>query len=546
MTTQSLTHWLGVEILLNRESRLNDGMANLLVFLLMSFLAVASCSTYTPTPIQPETQGSLPAPDKLVVKVGNGFIELTWTYDDSSLVKEYRIYRKNQDESTFRQIASTKPRKYRDDRLTNGVSYQYEIAAVSKSGAEGEHSKTIAAIPAIYSIVLSGGAKYINRQNVPITITAPQNTTLMMLANDSLFANANWEPFASTRTWELTFGDGVKSVYAKFRNNDDQETAKPVKAEIILDTSALIKFIDENSQGKILKAGDKLHIRLSAGETKGNATADIVDASDGSNGRELNIRLYDDGTNDDRTRDDGIYEADYTVRTGLEVLNAYVYGHFTDAAGNVAPAATSPGRVTIQLPPSPVILHEPTTIVGSPTSLSLRWTRNTDNDFLSYQLRRSRDPVVSLSSTLVKEFNDSQTISYIDSGLEPGTKYYYRIYVFDTAGNNSGSNITQATTPANEAPKPVVLSQPVPDGDALTLTWSPSVENDFANYRLYRSTSAPVDTASAPIVVINNAQTTQYRDLSVQANVTYYYRLFVFDKYGLSAGSNQVQGRLVR
>jgi fibronectin type 3 domain-containing protein len=151
-----------------------------------------------------------------------------------------------------------------------------------------------------------------------------------------------------------------------------------------------------------------------------------------------------------------------------------------------------------------------------------------------------------LSSTLVKEFNDSQTISYIDSGLEPGTKYYYRIYVFDTAGNNSGSNITQATTPANEAPKPVVLSQPVPDGDALTLTWSPSVENDFANYRLYRSTSAPVDTASAPIVVINNAQTTQYRDLSVQANVTYYYRLFVFDKYGLSAGSNQVQGRLVR
>jgi phosphodiesterase/alkaline phosphatase D-like protein len=144
---------------------------------------------------------------------------------------------------------------------------------------------------------------------------------------------------------------------------------------------------------------------------------------------------------------------------------------------------------------------------------------------------------------LVKEFIDPKTTSYNDNGLDPGTKYFYRVYVFDAAGKNTGSNIVQQSTPINEAPKPVVLSQPVEEVAALTLGWSSSKDNDFANYRLYRSTVSPVDTAAAPIVVINSASTTTYRDTGVAPNVVYYYRIFVFDQFELSAGSNQVQGR---
>jgi hypothetical protein len=120
------------------------------------------------------------------------------------------------------------------------------------------------------------------------------------------------------------------------------------------------------------------------------------------------------------------------------------------------------------------------------------------------------------------------------------------VYVFDTAGNSSGSNIVSGTTPANEPPKPVVLSQPIQDTLGLKLSWSPSPENDFANYRLYRATTSPVDTSFAPITIINNQTQTEFRDFSAVPNLLYYYRLFVYDRFGLTAGSNEVQGRLSR
>lgn len=147
---------------------------------------------------------------------------------------------------------------------------------------------------------------------------------------------------------------------------------------------------------------------------------------------------------------------------------------------------------------------------------------------------------------MVTSINDQKATTYLDTGLEPSTEYYYRVYVLDAAGNSSGSNIAQGKTPVNEPPKPVVLSQPIPDTLSLKLSWSPSTENDFANYRLYRSTTSPVDTSFAPIVIINNQTQTEFRDFSVVPNLLYYYRLFVFDRFGLTAGSNEVQGRLSR
>ncbi len=512
---------------------------------LVLFLTL-SCDTYHPAAIEDEGEKFLPPPAKVAVKVGNGMVELRWDFENQELVKEYRIYRKEQGEDQFTRVGVTASLGYTDDFLTNGVRYYYEIAAISNTNVEGEHSKTVSTIPAIYSILLSGGAQYTNRRSVSVSVTAPANTALMMLANDSLFSDARWEPVTNSRFWELTFGDGSKTVYVKFRNADDQETANVVKAEIILDTIATISFIEEDSQGRNLNAPEKLHIRLSAGEIKGKATADIYDIANSTSGQELDIRLYDNGTNGDPIPDDGVYETDYVVRRGLEVINAFVFGYFTDAAENAAPKATAPGRVNIQLSPTAVILQEPTTIAGSSTSLSLRWTRNTDDDFVTYILRRSLDFNVSESSTIVKEIGDSQVTSYVDTGLKPDTEYYYRVYVVDTAGLRSASNLVSARTPVNVPPKPVVLSQPTADTLGLRLSWSPSTENDFANYRLFRSTASPVDTSFAPIEVINNAQTTQYRDLSVIENVNYFYRIFVFDQHGLSAGSNEVQGRKTR
>ncbi len=95
---------------------------------------------------------------------------------------------------------------------------------------------------------------------------------------------------------------------------------------------------------------------------------------------------------------------------------------------------------------------------------------------------------------------------FLDSGVNPSTQYYYRVYVFDTAGNRVGSNIVETRTIENRPPAPVVLSQPIQDSLLLWISWSPSPEKDFANYRLFRSTKTPVDTSEAPIRIISEAK----------------------------------------
>jgi len=515
--------------------------------ILLIFIAATACEEFSPINLQKKSI-FLPAPANVTLKLGNGYVVLTWEYPDTAAVKTFRIYRKAQKEDDFTRIGETAKKVYRDDYLANGTRYEYEVAAVNQDGVEGQHSKTVVGIPAIYSIQINDGAQFTNQRQVVIKVTAPVNTALMMFANDSSFDGAVWEEFAETKLWYLSYGDGEKRIYAKFRNADDQETEFPVTAKITLDQFATIAFLEEDSGGRILSSGDTLHIRLGAMEPNGRATASIVDydrPSTDQTASDRGIILFDDGTHGDPVAGDGIYERDYFIGHGLRVENAFLFGDFWDAAGNHA-TATAETKITVEPMPSSVQLFEPTIVSGNESALHLRWSRNDDPDFAAYQIMRSKFLAVSLASTLVAEIRNQDVTSYIDANLQPNTKYYYRIYVFDRNGNSTGSNIESGTTPENLPPKPVVLSQPTQDSLALVLSWSPNTDHDFEHYRLYRSTTSPVDTSFAPIAIINNAATTQFRDFSAQPNITYFYRIFVYDKWGLGAGSNEVQGTLRR
>ena len=193
--------------------------------------------------------------------------------------------------------------------------------------------------------------------------------------------------------------------------------------------------------------------------------------------------------------------------------------------------------------PSKSILSEPSPVDQDISSLLIKWLPVNDVDFHSYLLLRSRELPVSLSSTVVQEIADVQAASFQDSGLLPDTRYYYRIFVFNEAGRSTGSNIVSGKTPKNSPPNSVMLSQPLQIENGLKLAWNQSLDSDFSNYRLYRSTSSPVDTVQiSPIAIIHEISTTEFADEDVQADTEYYYKLLVFDKFGLSAASNEVKG----
>jgi len=147
------------------------------------------------------------------------------------------------------------------------------------------------------------------------------------------------------------------------------------------------------------------------------------------------------------------------------------------------------------------------------------------------------------NSALVKMISDQNITSLEDTDLKENTEYYYRVYVYDKGGLSAGSNEEMGKTNANEPPTPVVLAQPFAvDSMTLRISWSQNDDQDFDTYTIYRSESSPVDTVNTAIAIINNRQTTQYNDTNLISNTTYFYRVFVTDKGGLSSGSNEASG----
>ena len=411
-----------------------------LLFPLLS-LVVAACSTYDPTGTGDTTL--LSAPTNISFRFVSGAVEVSWQFaGDLTKLQQFRVYRRANNEAAFKRVAivGSAARTYRDSTAVIGTLYQYQVSAVNKSNVEGQPSDAALVTPSVFGVQINNGAKFTNRRSVTLVFNVPNNTALMLLANDPAFTGAIWETFANNRAWDLTAGDGLKSVYVKFRTTDQGES-EVTRADITLDTIALINALTHDGAGRTLRAGDLLHIRLDAGEARGNAVVSLIDNA--SSAQDNNLRLYDNGSNGDVVADDGVYELDYRIRPDIEFVQAFVFGNFTDAAGNPAQQRISATSFAVQFPP-----------------------------------------------------------------------------------------------PA------VTLSNPVADTTGLKLTWTTSTVKDFANYRVYRSTTSPVDSTVAPLTIINDNTVTTYRDTGISANTTYFYRVFVYDRSGLFAGSNQVQGRL--
>lgn len=74
--------------------------------------------------------------------------------------------------------------------------------------------------------------------NVTLTLSVTDDTSLqMILSNDGVFDSETYEAYSSSRSWLLTAGDAVKTVYAKFKDAKGNEVG-PFSDSIILDRGA--------------------------------------------------------------------------------------------------------------------------------------------------------------------------------------------------------------------------------------------------------------------------------------------------------------------
>lgn len=496
-----------------------------------------SCDKKPANPVFPKDSQFPPTPRDLSATITDQNVTLSWNIDNPAAVKFYRIYRRDT-AVAFAFLDTTTARRYVDKNLRSETKYFYQVSAVNGGGFESKRSTiATAALNVFTSIIIAAGADYVAQREVTLKVTAPARTALMKLSNDSLFTGAAWQRFETTVSWILSFGDGVKTVYAKFRDVDGNESPQVAKDTIILDTTALITAVTENTQGQIKKAGEAIRFRLVANEIGGRATINIFSGPQ-------NILLFDDGTQGDQVARDGIYELNYIIPQDVQVLQAKVRGNFVDRVGNVAPTLTAATLITIQKPPDAVTLFQPVPVGSQQNALRLTWAASKDTfDFANYSIYRSQSPNFDpFRSSPIDRITIRDVTTYTDLSLQAGATYYYRLVVFDLAGlHSAASNEVSARTTANLPPAAVILNTPLLVGDGSTqvqLSWSRSNENDFASYRVYRSNVAAVDSLSFLAAALTNQNQTVYVDENLKAATKYFYRIYVYDQAGNATGSN--------
>ena len=78
--------------------------------------------------------------------------------------------------------------------------------------------------------------------------------------------------------------------------------------------------------------------------------------------------------------------------------------------------------------------------------------------------------------------------------------------------------------------------------DALSLSWTPNTDIDFAKYELHRSGASGVTTNDTLIASIADQAITIHRDTDLSVNTEYFYRVWTYDASGNSTPSNETSG----
>jgi len=110
------------------------------------------------------------------------------------------------------------------------------IAETPKTGVWSIHDADLTA-----TVLINNGAAVTNSRNVTLALNAvdPTGVATMQFSNDNVFYSAE-EPYAATKAWSLSDGDGFKTVYVRFRDKalPTGNLYPPFTASITLATTA--------------------------------------------------------------------------------------------------------------------------------------------------------------------------------------------------------------------------------------------------------------------------------------------------------------------
>ncbi|MBD3314528.1 MAG: hypothetical protein GF344_01965 [Chitinivibrionales bacterium] len=279
-----------------------------------------------------------------------------------------------------------------------------------------------------------------------------------------------------------------------------------VKADSISDTSAIVSWSDSRS-GK--------RYRVFWRDTS-------YDVDSGSTAGMTAVEVHDDSTETITT-----LRSSTTYELSVSALNEYGEAILGSDTVLITTRRPEPDSVTIDIDEASL----------TDSSAVLRWTQNHNHDFMHYVVRRGTAPFDSLfDRDAGAVFDTLDTLT----GLDDSTTYYARVFVVDSLGYWSASNLDSFTTLATVPDSVTLTLQNVTDS-SVALAWDKTTldTSDFGSYQIHWSTDPNVDTGSSRRKSIFSPETTS-DTLKIDTLAQYYITLFLYTNAGRFVGSNEV------
>lgn len=318
-------------------------------------------------------------------------IQIDDTSDFSSSVVDYSsaLLRQGNTSFTVGQTASGGTYTSGSEGQTlSDDSYYWRVRSTDSNGTTGSwtiaNSGSIAfsvdtTPPTTCSVSINNDATYTNSPSVTLELSASDSpssgVSALVVSNNSSFEGVSWEEYAACKSWTLTSGSGIKTVYVQFKDGADN-VSETYSDTIILDSLP--------PTGSILINGDNLY-------TTSPSVSLTLSASDNLSGASGMI-ISNTSSFEGCSWEDYATSRSWALTSGDGTKTVYV--KFEDRAGQVSD--TYSDEIILDTnPPTTTLVGHPTDIVtgDSPkVEISFSWIGSdpdglTPSDELLYQYR---------------------------------------------------------------------------------------------------------------------------------------------------------------
>lgn len=193
-------------------------------------------------------------------------------------------------------------------------------------------------------------------------------------------------------------------------------------------------------------------------------------------------------------------------------------------------SSTTPASAPATAPVAPTLL---TAIATSDTRIDLSWQNNCTSE-TGFHIYRKKDGEATFAQ--VGDTGSGGWSGYGETGLEPGTKYYYYVAAYNAHGS-ADSNVLSATTTgtplAVKPDAPSDLMATATSSSEITLIWKDNSSNE-SGFILERSLTQANGYAA---IATLQPDSTSYDDSGLTTEATYFYRVKATNSAGDSTYS---------